>query len=99
MIMKRVFEDGQWGFRSVPDGSKMTNIHPVSDECLEFGCVVHSPTPGPMSNFPYNWRMDRGIMERICPHGIGHPDSDSAAYFERTGRGYENVHGCDGCDG
>jgi hypothetical protein len=36
-------------------------------------------------------------MERICPHGVGHPDPDDAAYHIRIGQGYKTIHGCDGC--
>jgi hypothetical protein len=32
-------------------------------------------------------------MERICPHGIGHPDPDDPAFKNPI----EGVHGCDGC--
>ena len=46
-----------------------------------------------------NWREDRGILERLCMHGIGHPDRDSALYLESIGKSEENVHGCDGCCG
>lgn len=37
------------------------------------------------------------LVERICPHGIGHPDPDSLIYFERKGVEMMDVHGCDGC--
>jgi hypothetical protein len=42
-----------------------------------------------MKEWPQNWREDRGIMERICPHGIGHPDPDDPTT--------DKIHGCDGC--
>jgi hypothetical protein len=29
-------------------------------------------------------------MERICPHGVGHPDPDDVFATD-------TVHGCDGC--
>lgn len=49
-----------------------------------------------MRDFPTHFREDRQIMERICPHGIGHPDPDDAAF--RASRGDDDtVHGCDGC--
>lgn len=44
-----------------------------------------------MAGWPRHYRGDRGIWERICPHGIGHPDPDQPL---DNGRG---VHGCDGC--
>ena len=43
-----------------------------------------------MRGFPQLWREDRRIMERICPHGVGHPDPDDVLNQDR-------VHGCDGC--
>lgn len=49
-----------------------------------------------MREWPATWRDDRGIVERHCEHGIGHPDPDDAAY--RATRGdVDTVHGCDGC--
>jgi hypothetical protein len=33
-------------------------------------------------------------MERICPHGVGHPDPDEYAI---ASGGDAGVHGCDGC--
>ena len=77
--------------------------HEETADCHEHGCVAHSPTPvsasNPLGDAPYNWRGDRypPIMERICPHGIGHPDVDQANYNTRNGLEYENIHGCDGC--
>ena len=49
-----------------------------------------------MSTFPLVWRNDRGIFERTCPHGIGHPDPDQFDYWMRSDRMYESVHGCCG---
>jgi hypothetical protein len=63
-------------------------------------CSIHNPSSHHMVNFPLNWRSDRGIMERICSHGVGHPDPDDAAYrLRRDGEdNYDSgVHGCDGC--
>lgn len=50
-----------------------------------------------MRTWPLNWRADKGVMERICPHGVGHPDPDDAAHNIRIGREYLTIHGCDGC--
>jgi hypothetical protein len=48
---------------------------------------------------PLVWREDRSpqILERMCTHGIGHPDFDSAAYLDSIGQATLKVHGCDGC--
>lgn len=50
-----------------------------------------------MRDWPLNWRADRGVMERICPHGVGHPDPDAAAHYQRIGEEHRTIHGCDGC--
>lgn len=60
-------------------------------ECREENCAVHSPSNHHMRTWPINYRMDRGITERICKHGIGHPDPDCIRAKEDSG------HGCDGC--
>ena len=76
--------------------------HPKS-ACVGQHCVIHHPSDHCMKNFPTHWRADRGLMERICPHGIGHPDPDDIAFLRAT-RGNEaanlqSIHGCDGCCG
>lgn len=59
-------------------------------------CCIHNPSDHRLKDAPMNFRFDRGIVERLCPHGIGHPDPDDAAF--RARRGDENTtHGCDGC--
>jgi hypothetical protein len=60
-------------------------------------CVIHRPTPHHMRLWPLTWRDDRGIFERQCTHGVGHPDPDQFPYWEECDRMYEAVHGCDGC--
>ncbi len=65
--------------------------------CTGRPCVIHNPSNHHMRDWKLNWREDKGVMERICPHGIGHPDPDCADYQESVGRGYINIHGCDGC--
>lgn len=56
-------------------------------------CSIHNPSDHAMKSFPTHYRYERGIMERICPHGIGHPDPDDPKMVDP----YERVHGCDGC--
>jgi len=46
-----------------------------------------------MRKFPQHFRYDRYLMERICPHGVGHPDFDDPKASDPV----ESVHGCDGC--
>lgn len=56
-------------------------------------CCIHNQTDHLMKTWPQHWRQDRGIMERLCPCGIGHPDPDDEAIRSGIDSG---VHGC--CD-
>jgi hypothetical protein len=82
-------------------GVELFNPHPKSPECKKHGCVIHSPSKHSMRKFPTHWRDDRHLMERICPHGVGHPDPDQIGYtrrkFGENAARTESVHGCDGC--
>ena len=64
-------------------------------------CCIHNPSDHHMRDWTQHWRDDLRLMERICPHGVGHPDPDHIAYVERCfGAEHadgEAVHGCDGC--
>ena len=68
---------------------ELVNAHSLED-CEEDVCPIHKLTDHPMRIFPQHWRDDRRIMERICSHGVGHPDPDDVLNEDR-------VHGCDGC--
>ena len=78
----------------------VVNIHDPH-YCLGQRCVFHRPSLHSMLLWPINIRSCAfdsvpGLVERLCPHGVGHPDPDSAAYFERSGTD-ASTHGCDGC--
>jgi hypothetical protein len=73
----------------------LVNVHDPSKCAGEF-CVMHNPSDHHMRDWPTNWRGDRGLMERMCPHGVGHPDPDALAFHERLGESWQGVHGCDG---
>lgn len=62
--------------------------------CAGRNCTIHNRSDHIMRSFRQHWRADRAIMERICPHGIGHPDPDE---YKLTLNNYEGIHGCDGC--
>lgn len=59
------------------------------EECRGEFCCIHKRSNHHMRSFPQHWRDDRGIMERICPHGCGHPDPDDPTE--------DRVHGCCSC--
>ena len=69
-------------------GQVIRNVHYAS-KCIGRPCCIHNPSDHHMRSWPQNFRQDRGMMERICPHGIGHPDPDDPTT--------DTVHGCDGC--
>ncbi len=77
-------------------GLIMDNVHNPR-LCYGTVCVVHNPTDHHMKDWPQVWRGDRAIFERLCPHGIGHPDPDQESYWRSIGREDEGIHGCDGC--
>lgn len=83
-----------------PDGSILEGVHPRQEGCSVLGCSIHAPSDHVMRDWPLHFRNDRRLMERLCPHGIGHPDPDDLAFKERSMPGSssgEGVHGCDGC--
>lgn len=69
-------------------GQRLRNVH-SRNACRGEFCCIHNPSDHHMRGWTMNWRPDRRIMERICEHGVGHPDPD-----DTSGDG---VHGCDGC--
>lgn len=71
---------------------RLVNVH-SADKCEGEHCTIHNMSDHHMRGWPQHWRSDRGIMERICPHGVGHPDPDSP-WHNKDSRW---IHGCDGC--
>lgn len=73
-------------------GQTLSNVH-HSSKCVGQYCTIHNNSDHHMKDWPQNWRMDIGLMERICPHGIGHPDPDDPKVVNGT----HGIHGCDSC--
>jgi hypothetical protein len=69
-------------------GMTLVKVHDPTT-CDGQPCCIHNPSDHHMRTWPQNWRSDRRLMERMCPHGIGHPDPDDL--------NPNKVHGCDGC--
>ncbi len=79
----------------------------AKETCSGEFCCIHNPSQHHMSDWPLHYRNDRGIMERICKCGVGHPDPDDLAFrrstavalklLGKTGTFDEGVHGCCGC--
>lgn len=75
---------------------KLSNMHSIT-LCAGHTCSVHNRSDHAMRSFPQHWRADRCIMERMCPHGVGHDDPDCLTARERLGREHSGIHGCCGC--
>lgn len=69
----------------------ISHVH-LRRRCRGPVCPLHRPTDHHMRDWRLHYRHDREIFERICEHGVGHPDPDTK--FKPTDDG---THGCDGC--
>ena len=67
---------------------KQLRVHPQI-KCLGSFCTIHNPSQHHMVNWPRQWHAFNRVMERICPHGVGHTDPDETRK--------DVSHGCDGC--
>lgn len=85
---------------------KKAECYHLPSKCKGTICCFHNPSKHHMVDWQLNIRLDRGgLTERICPHGIGHPDPDSLEWLKRRAkvnkRGEKvsdgGIHGCDGC--
>lgn len=78
------------------NGTVLAGVHPA--EGCTGNCPLHNPSEHPLKDAPLHWRSDwGGFFERICQHGIGHPDPDGVAFRKSQGREGNERHGCDRC--
>jgi hypothetical protein len=69
-------------------------VHTI-DQCRGRPCAIHNPSRHHMRDWPTHWRDDRMMMERMCKHGVGHPDPDDLAFKMETGNNDSaGIHGC-----
>jgi hypothetical protein len=66
------------------DDDFLLKVHHGS-KCKGRSCVIHNPTEHSMRKLPLHYRADRNIFERICSHGVGHPDPDQRDFFYEQG--------------
>lgn len=91
----------------VDGAGQHVQVHERTDDCVENNCCIHNPSNHHLVDAPLVWRQAHifdfkpSHMERICEHGIGHPDPDSLAYLRRIAQtelaDMLAIHGCDGC--
>lgn len=72
----------------ISDKQTLVRVHMRIDCTLP--CPIHGPSSHHLRDLPLSYRQDRKIFERVCEHGVGHPDPD-------TPEGVDTIHGCDGC--
>jgi len=64
--------------------------------CAGQGCSRHHPSNHHMRTWPKIWREFYGYSDRMCSHGVGHPDPDDVVHLQALG-GACTEHACDGC--
>jgi hypothetical protein len=69
-------------------GNKLVGVH-EQWQCMRNYCTIHKPSDHSMRRYKQLWRNDTKVMERVCEHGVGHPDPDEI--------NPDGMHGCDGC--
>lgn len=74
-------------------GTVLVHVHDRGT-CNSDPCPIHNQSEKAKSIGKQLWRSDRGIMERVCEHGVGHPDPDDIRVRTVDSEG---IHGCDGC--
>lgn len=72
--------------------------------CAGTYCPIHLPSNHHMREWETVIRLDRhSLVERLCPHGTGHPDPDSVAFLSSPEAPHPVLrhqlerHGCDRC--
>lgn len=82
-------------------GQVLRGVHHAT-ECVGRHCVIHDPSDHHLIGLRTQYRFSGPFdikpphMERLCEHGVGHPDPDDAAYWMSNGEDI-TVHGCCGC--
>ena len=79
----------------------MLRTHPQS-RCAGDACSIHNPSDHPLRDAPQLWNALSQSMDRVCSHGVVHPDYDDFAFNVRSGASplrlrLLGAHDCDGC--
>jgi hypothetical protein len=97
-------EDPKTGYLTMleesPDSGavfRLGNTHQPS-QCSDHPCVIHNTgSLHPLTMEPAFWNAEQGCIERVCYHGVHHPDRDDEAYYISMGHGSRDHDDCDGC--
>lgn len=78
-------------------GGKVIYIHNKKN-CKGRGCPVHHPSDHEMKKWPMSWNLQVLSMERVCEHGIRHPDPDDYKFRQDNQIDIpDHAKDCDGC--
>lgn len=74
----------------------LVNVHEPR-LCTGRACTIHNPSGHHMDAWPMMWHQEARSFERLCPHGLSHPDPDQFAYWSAAGLMFRACHPCDQC--
>lgn len=63
------------------DDLTIVNVHDPA-ACAEQFCAIHRPSNHPLCKSPRTFTT--GLVQRVCRHGVKHPDPDSIAWLKRS---------------
>jgi hypothetical protein len=93
-LIRRLHGKPAWGEYAITGTGQVLTIH-TRAACVG-PCAFHKPSRHPLRTAPIHWRGH--VVERICSHGVGHPDPDDLTWREHENPGESpGIHGCDGC--
>lgn len=91
--------------RLILRGTAYLNPIFIHATCTGF-CPFHKRSGHPLRSAPMAWRENLGRVDRVCPHGVIHPDTDSLGYLRKTHlwdtisiNDPQHREDCDGCCG
>lgn len=74
----------------------LKNVHD-KDFCAGQICVMHNPINGDFRRLLLVWENNVKRYERVCEHGVTHPDPSQFAFWRATGQEQLGTHPCDRC--
>lgn len=81
-------------------GAEIRTHH--EDKCSGQYCSIHNPSKHLLWEAPTVWDNENKMMNRVCTHGVSHPDYDDVTYnvgILGKDEASHVEHECDGCCG
>lgn len=77
----------------MPNGQVLVDIHSIN-LCASYACSIHHPSQHLMVGMLQVYDFDKKLMQRVCNHGVKHPDPDDRALHLRSKDGFDLSHTC-----